>query len=557
MTERTPPGELVPVEDRIRWMLLCRIVLAAAVVAVWRTTPTAHGEATAWLSVAAGWTSLSVLSAVAARFGRRSARTALTVTLLGDGALLGIAWWATGALSGFAGYAVLLHAVAVTLLASFRTGVKLAVWHAVVALLLLEATAAGLLGPASPVPLAGLAVYLAALWTAVLGTASFAAMNERELRRRRYDSEALRDFGLAIGSATGPAAVVGALAGFAAAELSGRRAAVLAYTRDGEGGRGIGAVAEGAGPPVTHHVGEGASGPGSVVPVTSAATTALLSRLDPTADPWLSGALPGARDLIVVPFRLEQVAGALVVEARPQRLPQRRPRRRSERRSERRFRPWSARRVERRIVGTAGQATAHAAVALERAVLIDQIRAASETDGLTRVANRRRFDEVLPAALERARADGTDLALVMIDIDHFKRLNDTHGHQVGDEVLRQVAQVIRAECGEPHTVARYGGEEFAAVLVGVDPVAALATAERIRAAIAAAPTTTPVTASLGVASCPAHGEKPVELIAAADAALYRAKAAGRDRALPAYTGTPPIGSRDAPERPSTRLPAGR
>jgi diguanylate cyclase (GGDEF)-like protein len=506
-------------------MLLCRTVLAVASLSVWQMSAELRGTPEIWVLTALVWPAVTAASMLAPRVGRRSALAALTFTLLGDGVLLTSAWWATGAIVSPIGYLVALHVVAVTLLASFRTGVKLAVWHSICSMLFLEATAAGMLGPAEPVPLVGLGLYLGALWTMVLGTASFAAANERELRRRRYDSEVLRELGLTVGSAQEHTAVAVSLARFVRDELSARRTVVLVYVQDGEQDgqvSALGVVADDEQDAVVHHLDESQRATSVVTDAVNRSATILLQRFKPDQDRWLAGTFSGADGLVVVPFAVDHVFGALVMEPDLAR---------------------GTRRVERRLVNTAEQATAHAAVALERAVLTERIRVASETDGLTRVANRRRFDAVLLAELQRARESGDGLALAMIDVDFFKRFNDTHGHQVGDHVLRQVAQAIRAECGEPHLVARYGGEEFAAILVGVDTVGALAIAERIRAGISAADTAAPVTASLGVAFCPAHGDQPADLLAAADAALYRAKAGGRDRVVladPAAETTPAI-----------------
>jgi len=110
----------------------------------------------------------------------------------------------------------------------------------------------------------------------------------------------------------------------------------------------------------------------------------------------------------------------------------------------------------------------------------------SETDGLTGVANRRRFDAVLQAELQRGARSGTPTALLMIDADHFKAYNDTLGHQAGDDCLRHLAQTISAPVRQPSDlVARYGGEEFAIILPGTSAVAAGMIAERLRQAIAA------------------------------------------------------------------------
>jgi diguanylate cyclase (GGDEF)-like protein len=115
----------------------------------------------------------------------------------------------------------------------------------------------------------------------------------------------------------------------------------------------------------------------------------------------------------------------------------------------------------------------------------------------------------------------------MLDLDHFKRLNDTRGHQAGDEVLRQTAHTLREQQRRYDTVARYGGEEFALVAPGLTVEDALATGERIRAAIEA--NGAGVTASVGVATYPDQAGSGESLVAAADAALYRSKDAGRNR----------------------------
>jgi diguanylate cyclase (GGDEF)-like protein len=117
----------------------------------------------------------------------------------------------------------------------------------------------------------------------------------------------------------------------------------------------------------------------------------------------------------------------------------------------------------------------------------------------------------------------------MIDLDHFKGLNDRYGHQTGDEVLRQAAAAITAACRDGDLAARYGGEEFAVILGATDAAGAAEAAERIRQSIRNADTPVPVTASLGVAAYPVHAGTAGELVAAADAALYAAKAGGRDQ----------------------------
>jgi diguanylate cyclase (GGDEF)-like protein len=166
-----------------------------------------------------------------------------------------------------------------------------------------------------------------------------------------------------------------------------------------------------------------------------------------------------------------------------------------------------------------------------------RLRALSYSDGLTGVANRRRFDEALEDACNTASSQGEPVALVLIDLDHFKRLNDSQGHQEGDEALRAVASLLAA-CTDARggLAARFGGEEFAWLLPGLSLDAAKAEAEGFRKMVrdAAIPhhgiESGIVTASLGVsANVGTTPPTPQSLVAAADAALYRAKAGGRDR----------------------------
>lgn len=162
---------------------------------------------------------------------------------------------------------------------------------------------------------------------------------------------------------------------------------------------------------------------------------------------------------------------------------------------------------------------------------VSELNQQSRTDALTRLTNRRAFDEALGRESARCARKGAPLALLMVDIDHFKQVNDTHGHAVGDRVLRQVADLLGELVRGRDLVARYGGEEFAVLLPGLDASTAIARAEAIRAAVRAR-IVEPVriSVSVGVACTDQGGcEQPPGLFLAADAALYRAKCEGRDR----------------------------
>ncbi|HXC60230.1 MAG TPA: diguanylate cyclase [Steroidobacteraceae bacterium] len=160
----------------------------------------------------------------------------------------------------------------------------------------------------------------------------------------------------------------------------------------------------------------------------------------------------------------------------------------------------------------------------------------SETDALTGLANRRRLDAELPRLVAEAARRGTQVAVAMIDVDHFKLFNDRYGHQAGDECLAKIGALLRESARDSDLVARYGGEEFALVLPRSDLEAALHVAERARAlvqaqAIAHAGSSHDVvTLSIGVAAMmPRSGDEAAKLVHLADEALYHAKGTGRNR----------------------------
>jgi len=175
---------------------------------------------------------------------------------------------------------------------------------------------------------------------------------------------------------------------------------------------------------------------------------------------------------------------------------------------------------------------AHQELATLNAELLEANRAlaqAAVTDGLTGLKNHRAFQESLHSAAQMAERLQQPLSLVMFDIDHFKQFNDTYGHPAGDELLRQVAQVLRESARAYDVAARYGGEEFALLLPNTALEQAVQVAERLRQQIRAIENPhAPVSASFGVATY-RRGTPPATLVYEADAALYRAKRGGRDR----------------------------
>jgi diguanylate cyclase (GGDEF)-like protein len=136
------------------------------------------------------------------------------------------------------------------------------------------------------------------------------------------------------------------------------------------------------------------------------------------------------------------------------------------------------------------------------------------------------------------------VALLLVDIDHFKRVNDLHGHLAGDDVLRAIAAALRQQLGDSDVLGRYGGEEFVVLVPGAEPAGACAVAERLRDRVGAQTVHTGdgrlnVTVSVGVAVLPGHGGELFELLASADLALYRAKRLGRNRVCLASSGPCP------------------
>lgn len=162
---------------------------------------------------------------------------------------------------------------------------------------------------------------------------------------------------------------------------------------------------------------------------------------------------------------------------------------------------------------------------------IDRLRADADLDSLTGLANRRRFRVALTREVERWRRYRVPCALLMLDIDHLKPVNDKFGHPVGDMVIRQIAQTLKEVSRDNDTAARLGGEEFGLLLAGVDLQRAVAAAERLRVVLGEKRVegVGAVTVSIGVAGCPENATSERMLYSASDDALYVSKNSGRDR----------------------------
>jgi diguanylate cyclase (GGDEF)-like protein len=185
------------------------------------------------------------------------------------------------------------------------------------------------------------------------------------------------------------------------------------------------------------------------------------------------------------------------------------------------------------------------AICLENVISNEMLKYIGLTDALTGVYNRRYIDRRLVEEVARARRQGYRLSCLYIDVDHFKQVNDTYGHQAGDDVLREVASRIKAELRMSDALGRFGGEEFVVLLIDADVESASVVAQRIRASVAnqlfllGEGQGLAVTVSIGVAALDeserelAIEDAAQELVAQADGALYEAKQQGRDRVVTA------------------------
>ncbi len=179
----------------------------------------------------------------------------------------------------------------------------------------------------------------------------------------------------------------------------------------------------------------------------------------------------------------------------------------------------------------------HLSLALANLKLRDSLRELSVRDPLTGLFNRRYMKETLEREIQRVHRAGSTLGVVMLDVDHFKKFNDTHGHEAGDAVLASLAGVIVRSVRAEDVACRFGGEEFVLILPGATPEVTRERAERLRQTVESSlrpdhhGQALTVTISLGVAGYPLHGATPTEVLAAADTALYSAKNRGRNRVV--------------------------
>jgi diguanylate cyclase (GGDEF)-like protein len=248
--------------------------------------------------------------------------------------------------------------------------------------------------------------------------------------------------------------------------------------------------------------------PGSLIDTAAAGGRTVLAAMR-AHDGWVDEVLDGAARVVAVPFAMDgQGTGVLAFQDDAR----------------------DGSRIQQRRVAVVEQAVAHAATALARVALLEHLQKNALTDGLTGVANRRAFDVALAREVALSGRTGAPLAVIILDLDKFKSLNDTYGHLAGDDVLRAVGAALRGCTRQGDLVARYGGEEFVLLLPGATEDDAVTAAQRVRDLLREVEGPRAITASLGIAGLPTHGATGPELLAAADEALYAAKTGGRDQA---------------------------
>jgi diguanylate cyclase (GGDEF)-like protein len=439
------------------------------------------------------------------RVGKARGLYAVFGMLLLDGIYLAWITYLTGGTESPLRFLVHLHLIAVTLLASYKTGLKIALWHSLLFFVVFHAQLAGILATddaaLSDGALARPSVFnVMAFWLVALGTAAFSSINEREIRRRNRDLQALAEMGVELEEISDARDVSEVLLRKVCATYNFNRGVVLAGRDEKLELLAWQGIEKREITPGLDAVVEQAWSRRNPLPLRS---------LDPSVDARLASLVPGARNLIVVPLIADGTAfGVLVVERGPVRV----------------------QKIERRVLEMLMQFVSHAALEMRNAWLLEKVRELAQTDELTGLGNRRAFQEALHQEVARATREGTELTLVMLDLDHFKLLNDVYGHLMGDEVLRQAGAALRNHCREGDTAARFGGEEFAILLPSCPTRESFPAASRLRAVIAALEFEVPVTASAGIATFPTHAHDPMTLLRAADDALYESKRLGRNRA---------------------------
>ena len=510
---RTEATDYAALSERMSNLLLLRLALSAMVLVWAGARPEALGVSFGVLAgMTVGYLVVSVAFEVLRRRTMRAGFTILNTLLLLDGLYLAFAMYATGGTQSPMRFLAYLHLVAVSLLASYRTGLKIALWHSLLLFVVLYAQAAQLLPPVDTQPGQAVAfdslpvLNVTAFWLFALATSFFSAMNERELRNRRADLQALVDLGAALDAVGDPVHQARIVLDGLAERFDIPRGVVLGASDDKVvvlAGRGAGEVQ--SAPTAADAVVQRAWAWREVLP---------LRRIDAARNPLLAAALPNGRNLLVAPMVVEGLpVGAVVIEHRLR----------------------SVFGVERRVTSVLAQFAAVAALNFRNAVLLRNVQDMAERDSLTGAANRRMFQQVLERTLATPRKTTLPVtAVLFLDLDDFKVVNDTLGHAAGDALLVAVTERISELVREGDLVARLGGDEFAILTPDDDDLhRSRAMAERLvrelRAPYLVRDEQVVATASIGIATARSADQTAEEVLRNADVAMYMAKANGKAR----------------------------
>lgn len=508
----TDRADYTALSDRMGALLALRLAVAAIVVGWGTLRPEVLGVATqTMVGISAAYVAIAVTIEAARRRAGRRGFGLIAMVLLVDGLYLAWAMYATGGTQSPIRFLIYLHLVAVSLLASYRTGLKLALWDSLLLIVVLYAQAAQLVPPVDVQPGAAIEfeqmpfLNVMSFWLFALATSVFSAMNERELRHRRTDLQALVDVGARLDDVSDPVRQSQTVIDSLVERFGFQRGVVVGASEDQM------VVLASCGtdaPPTT------GKRPDSIVTRAWERRQILAVReLDSALDPVLTTLMPGARNLLVAPMMADgRAVGAIVVEHPSRRI----------------------RGVDSRVLSVVGQMCAIAALNLRNAVLLRHVQDLAERDALTGVANRRMFQVSLERVLESHPNPIRDeiTAVLFLDLDDFKIVNDSLGHAAGDALLQAVTERISASVRTGDLVARLGGDEFAVLTTDApDLKRSLAMAERLtrelRAPYVLGEHHVSVTASIGIASGRDPLESAADVIRNADVAMYMAKANGK------------------------------
>ena len=499
--------------DRMGYLFGIRLAVAVVTLIGGAIRPEALGVPYSTVaSVVVGYAAISIIFEAARRRSTRFNYSLLTVMLLIDGAFLATAVYVTGGTQSPFRFFIYLHLVAVSLLASYRTGLKIALWHSLLLFVVLYAQAAHLLPPVDVVPGREIEfermplLSVTAFWLFALATSVFSAINERELRQRRGDLQAMVDIGARLDEARDPVVQ----SRIVLDGLVGRFGFVRGLILGASEGQLLVLASYGVGDTPTTPV-----DPDTIVTRSWDQRHPLpVRRLDAAANPFLASVLPDARNVLVSPMLADgRAVGAIVLE----------------------YGRGRSLGIERRVVSVVGQLGAIAALNLRNAVLLRHVQDLAERDSLTGAANRRMFQLSLERVLDPHAAphlSETVSAVLFIDLDDFKVVNDTLGHATGDALLVAVTERISGLVRGNDLVARLGGDEFAVLTVDQPDLArARAMADRLvrelRAPYQIDGKPVHVSASIGVASARDAVDGARDLVRNADVAMYMAKANGK------------------------------